>query len=122
MARPRSFDLARTLRQNMSLPEMMIWGRIKARTPGQPVFRRQYPIGVYVLDFYCAKAKLAVEIDGLAHTIGDRGLRDEARDAWLRTQGLDVLRIVAAEVLTDPDAAADGIVLYAMERLRLLKG
>ena len=120
MPRPRSFDMAKTLRQNMSLPEMMIWGRVKTRQPGQPVFRRQYPIGPYVLDFYCAKARLAVEIDGLAHTIGDRGLRDEIRDAWLRTQGLDVLRIAAAEVLTDPDAAADGIVLYALERLRVL--
>jgi very-short-patch-repair endonuclease len=57
------------------------------RTPGT-VFRRQHPIGRYVLDFYCAEARLAVEIDGLSHDLGDWPQRDISRDAWLSAHGL----------------------------------
>jgi very-short-patch-repair endonuclease len=53
-----------------------------------PVFRRQHPIGRYVLDFYCAEARLAVEIDGMSHDLGDRPRHDANRDAWLNARGL----------------------------------
>jgi very-short-patch-repair endonuclease len=56
--------LARQFRRNLSPPEVRLWTRLRERKPGAPVFRRQHPIGRYVLDFYCAKARLAVEIDG----------------------------------------------------------
>jgi very-short-patch-repair endonuclease len=46
------------------------------RLPSQPVFRRQHPVGPYVLDFYCAKARLAVEVAGIAHDMGDRAQRE----------------------------------------------
>ena len=54
----------------------------------QPVFRRQHPIGPYVIDFYCAKAWLAIEIDGMSHDMGDRPYSDAQRDAWLRERGV----------------------------------
>jgi very-short-patch-repair endonuclease len=53
----------RRLRRNLSPPEGRLWSRSQACTPDMPVFRRQHPIGAYVLDFYCAKAWLAVGID-----------------------------------------------------------
>jgi very-short-patch-repair endonuclease len=62
-----------------------------------------------VLDFYCPAAKLAIEVDGLAHDMGDRPQRDEVRSEWLNSQGVEVLRIAAKEVLADPDAAADAL-------------
>jgi len=56
----------------MSVPEARLWNRLRWREPGKPIFRRQHPIGPYVVDFYCAKANLAVEIDGMSHDMGDR--------------------------------------------------
>jgi very-short-patch-repair endonuclease len=63
----RIISSARHLRRTLSSPEVQLWNRLRTRRPGQPVFRRQHPIGPYVLNFYCAKAHLAIEIDGLSH-------------------------------------------------------
>jgi very-short-patch-repair endonuclease len=95
----------------------MLWSRLRTRAPGSPTFRRQHPIGPYVLDFFCATARLAVEIDGMAHDVGDRPQRDQRRDAWLLDQGVTVMRIAAAEVLAAPDDVADGIVRTAIARI-----
>jgi very-short-patch-repair endonuclease len=81
------------------------------------VFRRQHPIGPYVLDFYCAKAHLAVEIDGISHDMGDHPQRDERRDAWLRKHDVKVLRIPAAELIQSIDETVDAIVRLASEGL-----
>ena len=67
----------------MTPPELALWMRLRRRAPGPPVFRRQHPFGPYVLDFYCAKAKLAVEADGQSHLMGDRPARDVRREAFL---------------------------------------
>jgi very-short-patch-repair endonuclease len=73
-------------------------------------------MGSYVLDFYCPKAKLAIEIDGLSHDMGSRPERDERRDAWPLQQGVTVVRIAAAELTADLDEAADAIVRMAAEQ------
>jgi very-short-patch-repair endonuclease len=99
----------------MSVPEARLWNRLRWREPGKPVFRRQHPIGPYVLDFYCAKANLAVEIDGMSHDMGDRPRRDERRTAWLKKQGVTVMRIPAAELTRNVDETADAIVRLASE-------
>src|ERR1700744_3170332 len=88
----RTVVLARHLRREMSPPEARLWKNLRQRVPGQPVFRRQHPIGPYVLDFFCAKARLAVEIDGLAHDMADRPKRDLVRESWLTNLGITVLR------------------------------
>jgi len=67
-----------------------------------------------VLDFYCAKARLAIEIDGLSHDIGDRPRRDAQRDAWLKEQGVTVKRVSAVEVMRNIDDAEDAIVRTAL--------
>ena len=67
-APPETIADARRLRRSLSPPEARLWGRLRARAPGTPVFRRQHPVGPYVLDFYCGKARLAVEIDGMSTT------------------------------------------------------
>jgi len=86
------------------------------RTAGEPVFRRQHPVGPYVLDFYCAKARLAVEIDGVSHDMGDGPQRDMRRDAWLQKRGISVVRIPASELPRDIDIAADAIIRMATEQ------
>jgi very-short-patch-repair endonuclease len=116
-APPRTVAAARRLRRNLSPPEAMLWIRLRARAPVSPPFRRQHPIGPYVLDFYCAKARLAVEIDGMSHDLEDRPERDLRRDAWLANQGVRVMRIAAVEVLAAPDDVTDGIVRTATEMI-----
>jgi very-short-patch-repair endonuclease len=56
-------------------------------------------MGPYILDFYCPAAKLAVEIDGAGHGMGDQPQRDNRRDAWLAERGVTTLRIPAADVM-----------------------
>ncbi|WP_414711946.1 endonuclease domain-containing protein [Sphingopyxis sp.] len=99
----------------MSLPEVLLW-QIFRRQPGGLKFRRQHPIGRYVLDFHVLELKLAIEIDGIGHEMGDRPERDETRDHWLESQGIRMLRIAAKDVLADPAAVADSIVRICTER------
>ena len=103
-----SMQTARSQRRAMSLPERLLW-RILRRTRGEVRFRRQHPIGPYVADFYCPAAKLVIEIDGVAHQSDERGRRDDKRDRWMQTEGLEILRIAASDVLADPGAVADGL-------------
>jgi very-short-patch-repair endonuclease len=98
-------DNARTLRRSLSLPEALLWRAIKGRKLQGLHFRKQHPLGPYILDFYCNTLKLAVEVDGSSHGFGDRPQRDERRDAWLRAQGITTVRISAALILEDVDDA-----------------
>ena len=70
-------DLAKGLRRQMSLPEVLLWKAIKGRKLNRLPFRKQHPIGPYVLDFYCEAVRLAIEVDGGSHDFGDRPARDE---------------------------------------------
>ncbi|WP_225207002.1 endonuclease domain-containing protein [Novosphingobium huizhouense] len=89
------------LRQAMSLPEVLLWRKLRLRPQGLK-FRRQHPAGRYVLDFFCAEAKLAVEVDGHVHDTGSNPERDRQRTLWLEHQGIRLLRVAATRVLKDP--------------------
>jgi very-short-patch-repair endonuclease len=105
-------DRAKTLRRQMSLPEVLLWKAIKGRKLQGLHFRKQHPIGPYVLDFYCQAERLAVEVDGSAHSFGDRPERDDRRDAWLMAQGIATLRLPAWLVLDDVDDATRTIIAH----------
>lgn len=109
---------ARRLRRTLTPPEVALWARLRSRQPGRPAFRRQHPVGPYILDFYCAKARLAVEIDGFVHQTEGRPEHDIRRTAWLGSQGVDVLRIPAAEVFRDRDGTVAHIWDQVWTRLR----
>jgi very-short-patch-repair endonuclease len=111
LKQPRNVSLARKLRAEPSLPEAQLW-RLLRKQPDGVNIRRQHPTGHYILDFYCAAAKVAFEIDGIAHDMGDRPLRDVARDRALGDLGIKVIRIPAADVLRSPEAVAEAIVRY----------
>ena len=113
-ATDKAYKIARNQRRNLSLPERLLWVRLRG---AEVRFRKQHPIGHYVLDFYCASKKLAIEVDGMAHDMGDRPQRDDARMNWLQTQGIEVLRIAAKDVLADPDAVAEGLIQLCAEPL-----
>jgi very-short-patch-repair endonuclease len=109
---------AKTLRKDMTLPEVLLWSRLRSRQPGGPRIRRQHAVGPYIADFYCSEARLVVEIDGWAHNMGDRPERDVRRDAWMAAQGLMVVRYPATEVLADVTGVADGIWDTCMDLMR----
>ncbi|SDB08528.1 endonuclease domain-containing protein [Bauldia litoralis] len=114
----RTVGNARRLRRAMSPPEARLWVRLRVRDSESPIFRRQHPIGPYVIDFYCPAAKLAVEVDGWGHVTGDRPARDERRDAWLSDRGVTTLRIPAGDVLRGCDAVVERIRQTALALLR----
>jgi very-short-patch-repair endonuclease len=89
----------------MSVPELMLWNAIRRGQLDGLKFRRQHPIGPYVLDFYCPSARLDVEIDGQSHYTEDRPEKDAARDRWLARQGVMTLRIPASWLLSSVDSA-----------------
>jgi very-short-patch-repair endonuclease len=87
----------------MSLPEVLLWTALRGGRLDGLKFRRQHPVGPYVIDFYCPAAHLAVEIDGWSHATEDRPEKDEIRDLRLADRGIFTLRIPAAEVLRSVD-------------------
>ena len=104
---------AKTLRIGMTDAERRLWSRIRHEQLGVK-FRRQHPVGTYVLDFACLAPKLAIEIDGSQHL--EQLTYDERRTAWLASQGFAVLRVWANEVLAETDA----VVLHIIDQLQLL--
>ena len=106
---------ARKSRQEMSPPELRLWLELR-REPDGYYFRRQHRAGPYRLDFYCAKAKLCIEIDSEAHERGDRPERDARRDAWLAARGVDTLRIPAKEVMQNLEGVLQHILATVAAR------
>ncbi len=105
--------MARKLRKEMSLPEVLLWVQLQQH-PGGYLFRKQHPIGAYALDFCCVKARLAIEVDGESHSRGDHPERDEARDAWVLAQGVTTIRFPAVEVLKN----MEGVLITIVEECR----
>jgi len=83
----------------MTEAEKRIWYRIRNKQLGAK-FRRQQPVGKYVVDFICFEKKLIIEVDGGEHFESDR---DEIRDEWVQNQGYKVLRFWNNDVLKNPD-------------------
>lgn len=92
--------LARRLRRAMTPAEHALWRHLRGRQRYNLKFRRQHPIGPFVVDFACLEPALVIEVDGGQHN-GSR--TDTARDAYLRRCGFHVLRFWNDEVLTNPD-------------------
>lgn len=104
---------ARRQRRALLPPEVRLWQELRKEPHGLR-FRRQHPAEPYDLDFYCAKARLCIEVDGESHARGDRPEKDERRDAWLAERGVFTLRIPAAEVMNN----LDGVLQHILEAVR----
>jgi very-short-patch-repair endonuclease len=85
----------------MTLPELLLWEQLRRNHLNGVHFRRQHPMGPYILDFYCRTAKLAVEVDGLAHESVEQCQHDKRRDDWLAGQDIRVLRVPGKDILND---------------------
>ena len=102
----------------MTPPEARLWVCLRRRGLADLKFRRQHPIGPYVLDFYCAEARLAVEIDGAVHDDPDRMAHDRRRSAWLETRGIAVMRLSAEDVRINLEGVLASIRSAAEDRKR----
>jgi very-short-patch-repair endonuclease len=98
MERLDPIEFARRLRKAPTSSELYLWQFLRNRQRGGMKFRRQHPIGPYTADFYCFEAKLVVELDGEPHQTVEGQERDDARDAWMREQGIEVLRFGGFQV------------------------
>ena len=90
----------------MTEAERRIWYRLRAHRFCNASFRRQFPIGAYVVDFVCLEARLIIEIDGGQHA---ESQRDHARDAWLKSQGFEILRFWNNDVLANFNGVLESI-------------
>jgi very-short-patch-repair endonuclease len=102
---------ARQLRQTPTEAEKLLWKALRRNQLGGVSFRRQHPIGRYVLDFYCPSAGLAIEVDGGQHAAGQQKEIDVRRDQWLAANGVRMLRFWNNEVLSNLQGVLQTIVL-----------
>ena len=89
---------ARHLRNCQNTYEDLLWQLLRKRRRCNKKFRGQHPIGVYIADFYCAEARLVIEIDGQDHFTEDAKRYDEARDRFMNSQRIRVLRFTGKQV------------------------
>jgi len=100
----------------MTPAEKRLWWHLRRRTALEGTyFRRQVPLGSYVVDFCCLKHKLIIEVDGASHSYDMQQARDAARDETLQSQGFRILRVTNHTVLTDMDAVMDTIHAHLSE-------
>jgi very-short-patch-repair endonuclease len=91
----------------MTDAESLLWRLLRGRRMGGAKFRRQHPLGRYILDFYCIEKKLCLELDGGQHA--DALEYDRSRDAWIRDQGIRVLRFWNNQMLAETEAVLEVI-------------
>ncbi len=100
---PNQLGSARRLRRSMTDAERVLWKHLRAYRFRHAGFRRQTPIGPYIVDFVCHKTKIVIEIDGGQHAEATQGAADRHRTEWLEKRGYQVLRFWNNEVLKNMD-------------------
>lgn len=93
----------------MTEPELLLWTKLKNRQIGGYRFRRQFSIGRYVADFYCPELKLVIEIDGPQHNTKENTEYDKERDLFIKSLGMNVVRILNAHIVNNLAGAIEAI-------------
>lgn len=106
--RHSSIERARTFRKSMTDGERKLWSRLRGKQ-AEYYFRRQTPIGKYIVDFVCWKEKLIIEIDGSQHNTSAGKEHDAIRDQFLQQQGFTILRFTSVEALNNTDGVVGTI-------------
>ena len=100
---------ARKLRANTKPHERMLWRALKKLPLEDTDFRRQAPIGPYVVDFFCPAKRLVIELDGGHHNDDETAVRDRERQRWLEKEGYRVVRFWNSEIAADLAAVLERI-------------
>ena len=98
---------ARELRKNLTDAEARLWARLRRQQLDGFRFRRQHPIGPYIVDFFCPAAKLIIEVDGGQHATDQQ--RDDRRTHWLEVRGYRVIRFWNNDVLGNTEGVLQTI-------------
>ena len=106
-----SQEFVRQLRANQTGAEAKLWQHLRRKQISGLRFRRQVPLGPYIVDFVCLGKQLVIELDGGQHA--DRIAEDDRRTEWLRSRGFEVIRFWNNEVLRN----TEGVVAAIMQRL-----
>jgi very-short-patch-repair endonuclease len=105
----KTFEAATILRKNMTLPELILWKKLRDKSLFKVKFRRQHPIDIFIVDFYCHKYKLVIEIDGEVHHMVDSIEYDTNRTAELKKFGITIIRFSNDEVVYNIDTVVNRI-------------
>jgi very-short-patch-repair endonuclease len=97
--------------------EVVLWTKVRRKQLFGIPFYRQKPIGNYIVDFYCPKAQLVIEVDGGQHYKPEGALRDSVRDSFLKDLGFSVLRFSNRDVLYNIDGVFATIVRHVEAKL-----
>ena len=107
----------RSLRKNMPKAEVLLWCKLKNKQILGERFLRQYSVNQYVLDFYCPRLKLAIEVDGDSHFMPGAQEQDKARQEHIEAFGIEFLRFTNKDLYTNIDGVCQ--TLYnAVDELR----
>jgi very-short-patch-repair endonuclease len=109
------FEQASMLRKNMTLAELILWKKLKDRKVFRVKFRRQHPIDIFIVDFYCHELKLVIEIDGEIHSEYETKEYDLGRTAELEKYGIIVLRFSNDQVIYHIDYVINKIQIRIRE-------
>jgi very-short-patch-repair endonuclease len=115
---PRMLDHARGMRKEPTRSEARLWLWLRSRRFSGYKFRRQVPVGRYILDFYCAQLKLGIELYGAQHGMPGMLEYDDERSRWLRLKGIEVLRIPNELLIQDPQRVEEWVQLAIASRVR----
>ncbi|MER9583763.1 endonuclease domain-containing protein [Mesorhizobium sp. M0276] len=104
---------AKSMRRVMTDAELKLWNELRAHRLMGLSFRRQVPIGPYIVDFACSDKKLIIEVDGSQHADAEHFERDSERSAYLKSSGWTILRFWNDDVIRDIDNVCQHIVIEA---------
>jgi very-short-patch-repair endonuclease len=110
-----TFNTARLLRKNMTIPEKILWERLKGKNIPGLRFRRQHPIDIFIADFYCHEARLVIEIDGEIHE--EQIEYDDGREAEIEKYDIKVIRFTNYEIMNEMESIINKIKSVLKERI-----
>ena len=115
------FSGAKELRNNVTEAEMILWGYLKTKPSGYK-FRRQHPLHNYIVDFFCYKLKLIIEVDGSIHNNEEVKKNDAGRQMIIESEGLNILRFTNDEVTKQLEIVIEKIQLRLQNNIQIKQG
>ena len=108
----------KALRKNMPEAEIILWSKLKGKQISGYKFRRQYGVGSYVIDFYCPKLKLAIEVDGMSHFQPGSETRDNERQKFIENYDIQFLKCINTDIYENLDGVIEkiGETIHEIER------
>ena len=105
----KNLNFKRKLRTEMTSAEKRLWLRLRGKQMNGLKFRRQHGIGHYIVDFYCPKERLVIEVDGDVHAYGEQIVREKEREDYLKALGLQIIRYRNWDILTNLEGVVEDL-------------